>query len=60
MNHFLANVPILYPLKITENLWISDTLREYKIDKLAFCSICQAKFHLKDVRIVPKYSYVIG
>ena len=29
LNIFLANVPILYPLKTQENLWFSDVFRGY-------------------------------
>ena len=32
---FLANVLILYPLKILENLWFSGVFRGYKIGILA-------------------------
>ena len=30
LNPFLTNVPILYPLKIPENLWFSGVFRGYK------------------------------
>ena len=30
-NPFLANVPILYPLKTAENIWFSGFFRGYKI-----------------------------
>ena len=33
-NPFLANVPILYPLKKTETLWLSGVFRGYKIRPL--------------------------
>ena len=35
INPFLANVPILYPLKTPENLWFSSVFRGYKMGKLA-------------------------
>ena len=35
INPFLANVPILYPLKTPENLWFSGVFRGYKIGTLA-------------------------
>ena len=35
INPFLANVPILYPLKTPESLWFSGLFREYKMGKLA-------------------------
>ena len=35
LNPFLANVPILYPLKTPENLWFSGVFRGYKIGTLA-------------------------
>ena len=34
-NSFLVNVPILYHLKIPENLWFSAVFREYKMGTLA-------------------------
>lgn len=34
-NSFLANIPILQPLKISENLWSSGIFRGYKIRTLA-------------------------
>ena len=34
-NPFLANVPILYPLKTPENLWFSSVFRGYKMGTLA-------------------------
>ena len=34
-NPFLANVPILYPLKTPENFWFSGIFRGYKIGTLA-------------------------
>ena len=34
-NPFLANVPILYPLKTPENLWFSGVFRGYKMGTLA-------------------------
>ena len=35
INPFLANFPILYPLKTPENLWFSGVFREYKMGTLA-------------------------
>ena len=35
INPSLANVPILYPLKTSENLWFSGVFRGYKIGTLA-------------------------
>ena len=35
LNPFLANVPILYPLKTPENLWFSEVFRGYKMGTLA-------------------------
>ena len=32
---FLANVPIVYPLKASENLWISGIFRGYRMGTLA-------------------------
>ena len=34
INPFLANVPILYPLKTPENLWFSGVFRRYKMGTL--------------------------
>ena len=34
-NPFLANVPILYPLKTPENMWFSGVFRRYKIGTFA-------------------------
>ena len=34
-NPYLANVPILYHLKIPENLWFSGVFRGYKMGSLA-------------------------
>ena len=34
-NPFLANVPILYPLKTPENVWFSCDFRGYKMGTLA-------------------------
>ena len=34
-NPFLANVPILHPLKTLENLCFTDVFREYKMETLA-------------------------
>ena len=31
----MANVPILYPLKTPENIWLCEVLRGYKIGTLA-------------------------
>ena len=33
-NPFLANVPILYPLETSENLWLSIVFRGYKMGTL--------------------------
>ena len=35
INPFLANTPILYPLKTQENLWLSIVSTGYKMGKLA-------------------------
>ena len=35
VNPFLANVPILYPLKTPENLWFSGVFKGYKMGTLA-------------------------
>ena len=35
LNPFLANVPILYPLKTPENLWFSGVFRGYKMGAFA-------------------------
>ena len=35
INPFLANVPILYPLKTPENLWLFGVFRGYKMGTLA-------------------------
>ena len=35
INPFLANVPILYPLKTSETLWFSGVFRGYKMGTLA-------------------------
>ena len=35
INPFLANVPILYPLKIPEKLWFSGVFWGYKMGTLA-------------------------
>ena len=35
LNHFTQNVPFLYPIKISENLWFSDVFRGYKTGTLA-------------------------
>ena len=40
---FLANVPILYPLKTPENLWLSDVFRGYKMGTLAGNGLCTWK-----------------
>ena len=50
MNTFLANFPILYPLKTGENLWFSDTFKEYKIGTLASSSIRWAELPLNKIR----------
>ena len=34
-NSFLANAPILYPLKTPENLWLSGIFKGYKMGTLA-------------------------
>ena len=34
INLFLANVPILYPLKTPENLWFSSVFSRYKMGTL--------------------------
>ena len=34
-NSFLANAPILYPLKTPENLWLSGIFKGYKMRTLA-------------------------
>ena len=34
INRFLANVPLLYPLKVSENLCFSDVFREYRYGTL--------------------------
>ena len=35
LSQFLANVPILYPLEILENLWFCGIFRGYKMETLA-------------------------
>ena len=35
INSFLANIPILYPLKTPENLWFSGVFWGYKMGTLA-------------------------
>ena len=35
VNPFLANAPILYPLKTAENFWFSGVFRGYKMETLA-------------------------
>ena len=35
LNPFLANVPVLYPLKALENLWFFGVFRGYKMGTLA-------------------------
>ena len=35
LNPFLANVPILYPLRTPENFWFSGVFRGYKMGTLA-------------------------
>ena len=35
LNPFLANVPVLYPLKTLENLWFFGVFRGYKMGTLA-------------------------
>ena len=48
LNPFLANIPVLYYLKTTENLWLSGVFRRYKMRTLArnwltyFVPICGA------------------
>ena len=34
INPFLPNIPILYSLKTSENLWFSDVFRGYKMGTL--------------------------
>ena len=43
LNPFLANVPILYPLKPPENLWFSGVFRGYKMGTLARNGLSKSK-----------------
>ena len=54
-NPFLANVPILYPLKTPENQRFSGVFRGYKMGKLARNGLMQSKkkLNLK----IPNFSY---
>ena len=45
-NPFLTNVPILYLLKIPENLWFSDAFRRYNMETLAENGLRYIKYYL--------------
>ena len=54
-NPFLANVPILYPLKTPENQRFSGVFRGYKIGTLARNGLMQGKKKLN--LEIPNFSY---
>ena len=53
LNPLLANVPILYPLKILENRWFSGVFRGYKMGVLASYDLkvkdCKKKETINDI-----------
>ena len=52
LNPFLANIPILYPLKTPENLWFSGVFRRYEMGTLAKNGLIQRR------RIILTQSYL--
>ena len=55
LNPYLANVPILYPLKTPENQSFSDVFRGYKMETLAkngLISVSMNYFFLKSFEII--------
>ena len=53
-NPFLANAPILYPLKTPVNQWFSGVFRGYKIGKLARNGL---NFHIQYQQLMLLFYY---
>ena len=54
LSSFLANVPILYPLKTPENLWFFGVFRRYKMGTLAKNGLCS--FYKQELFLTYKVS----